>query len=169
MQWVLYLCWVLHKFKHWGGFLFSDPSSVWESRHAGWDVYGWKHVTCCLNHSPVEIPGGVQIDPHERYLLAKSSKSTNWCICEFRETKKMKLRARLWLGESPVVLGLITVLRILWMWCKACMSQLCTLHTTIHSLVDHPKIWDPDISQVSTTSIFFRLSNSVFFGYNRCK
>jgi hypothetical protein len=40
------------------------------------------------------------------------------------------------------------------MWCKACMSQLCTLHTTIQSLVDHPKIWDPDISQVSTTSLF---------------
>jgi hypothetical protein len=31
------------------------------------------------------------------------------------------------------------------MWCKACMSQLCTLHTTIHSLVDHPKIYEIQI------------------------
>jgi hypothetical protein len=40
-----------------------------------------------LNHSPVETPGGVQIDPHERYLLVNLQNQQTDAYVNFEKQK----------------------------------------------------------------------------------
>ncbi len=44
-------------------------------------------MTSCLNHSPVETPGGVQIDPHERYLLVNLQNQQTDAYVNFEKQK----------------------------------------------------------------------------------